>query len=47
MEDAAKPEPEIVTAVPTGPEDGLRLIDCVTMNVAESVLEPASVAVIV
>ena len=41
VEEAAKPEPETVTVVPTGPEDGLKAIDWLTVNVAESELAPS------
>ena len=41
VEEAAKPEPETVTVEPTGPEDGLKAINCATVKVALSVLTPS------
>ncbi len=41
----ARPAPVTVTVVPTGPCVGLRVIDEVTVNVADAVFELASVAV--
>jgi hypothetical protein len=37
VEVAAKPAPVTVTVVPTGPEVGLRVIEGVTLNVADAV----------
>jgi hypothetical protein len=39
--EAAKPEPETVTVVPAGPEDGLKAMACATVKVALSVLTPS------
>jgi hypothetical protein len=39
--EAAKPDPDTVTVEPTIPEDGLKLIDCVTVKVAEPELTPS------
>lgn len=47
VEVPAKPVPETVTVVPTGPVVGLSVIEGVTVNVAEAVLALASVAVTV
>jgi hypothetical protein len=41
----AKPAPVTVTVVPTRPEVGDRVIDDVTVNVADALYELASVAV--
>ena len=44
-EAGARPAPVTVTVVPTGPEIGDRVIDDVTVNVADALYELASVAV--
>jgi len=45
VEAGARPSPVTVTVVPTGPEVGDRVIDDVTVNVADALFELASVAV--